>query len=245
MRYAHCRLVLGLVLGCLIVPMSSRGEIVYLDADFNDKTVDQQIGTGGGSVGEPMWIDNTAGGYVRSGPFPTPSLEIQDGDAAGWVNIWFKLVDDAVVESGTVVVRFSLWISEAAGTGGRVVTVRPGTGGFILAELRFNDDLSVRLADQDGVVGVIGQYEMNRAFPVALAFDMTAHTYDVWLDGQLVRDDEPVAATDENLGVVIFSAGPDDDLLGQYYIDGLFVTDDPDAVPVQPCTWGKIRTLFR
>jgi hypothetical protein len=240
------RPMLVLVLGCLMCPGLSRAETIYLDADFDSKTPNEPIGSGGAAVGEPFYLDGFAGGYIREFAPPNRVLEIQDGSTSAYCNIWFSFVDGVELDSGILVVTFTIEFYETGGGSSHRVTIREGSGGgFEFAVLDFREDYAIELSDHDGVVGVIGYYNMSVRSPIAIAFDLTAGTYDVWLDGQEVRSDEPITTSGEKLGYIVFSTGPDEDLEGRYFIDDLFVTDNPNAVPVEDCTWGRVKGLFR
>lgn len=237
-------LLLAIVIASLSIPLAARGETVYLRANFDDKTPDQVIGTGGAAVGEPVWLDAHAGGYVRQWAPSDPVLEISDGSTTQYGNVWFRFLDNAQIDSGILVVTFTISFFDTGEGAPHLATVK-GDAGFVFAELRFMDDFSIVLADQDGVVGTIGEYNMSVDIPVAIAFDLNAGVYDVWLDGQEVHSDEPIAFSDNAIIYLIFSAGQDEDLVGKFFLDDIFVTDDPNAVPVTDCTWGKIKSLYR
>lgn len=245
MRNPLCCQLLALVLGCLLLPVSTMAEVIYLDADFDDKTPDQVIGTGGAEVGEPFWVDLHAGGYIRQSLPWDPVLEIADGSTTAYGNIWFRFLSNAELESGVVVVTFTISFFDTSGGSYDVIAIREAGGGFVFVELRFLPNFDIELADADGVVGVIGDYNMAVDIPMAVALDLSAGIYDVWLDGQEVRSDEPVTFSGHKLGNVVLSTGQDEDLTGKFFIDDLFVTDNPDAVPVKHSTWGRVRSLFR
>jgi hypothetical protein len=237
-------LLMALVLGCLLLPDAARAETIYLKADFNDKTPDQVIGTGGAAVGEPIWVDAHAGGYVRQWLPGDPLLEISDGSTTQYGNVWFRFLGDAAIDSGILVVTFTISIFDTGGGSPHIIAIKGGEG-FVFAELQFMQNFDIRLADQDGAVGVIGSYNMSTDIPVAVAFDLNAGTYDVWLSGQEVHSDEPIAFSGHAINQVVFSVGQDEDLVGKFFIDDVFVTDNPDAVPVEDCTWGRVKSLYR
>lgn len=116
---------------------------------------------------------------------------------------------------------------------------------YYFVTVSFMSDGSILLSDADGSVGEIGQYETGRVLPLAVAIDLDAHNYDVWLDSKMVIDDETIASmTDQGVEMLLFGTVGDAELLGRFHIDDLRVTDNPDAVPVLAVTWGTIRTPF-
>jgi hypothetical protein len=233
---------LFVLLFCLAAP--GRAEIVYLDANFNDKTLDAPIGKNGAAAGEPFYVDTWAGGYVRSAPMATPSLEVVDGsEYAG--SVWFKLLNSARVNHGVLVTTAKLWIAEPAGMMApcRVSFTESGATSFSFLWLNFNANGLIHLTDADGPVGYIGTYVPGTVLELRVVIDLDDHTFDVELNGQLLRDDEPFSGGDVGVNRVAFSFEPDADLIGTFYLDDLRVSD-PDSVPVQPCTWGRLLRMF-
>ncbi|MBM3286830.1 MAG: hypothetical protein FJY88_05715 [Candidatus Eisenbacteria bacterium] len=241
----------GVVLFCLMMvgirihaAQASDGEI-YLNANFNDKALDQQIPHRGAEFGEPYFVDPGAGGYVRAAPMASPSLEIADGSASASCAARFSFLENAGISSGTAVVMARLWFAESPGEiQYRVFLSTSGSGSILLAML-FGNDGKVFVEDMDDDFVEVGQYEIGRAYPIAFSVDMTGHTYDVWFDSQLVLDDAAIGITNEDLVGVTFTIGRDEDLEGLFYVDDIRVTDDPDAVPVIDATWGGLRGLHR
>ena len=77
---------IGLVALFLLISLAgtvSAEEIVYLNATFDDKTIDSPIGTGGPENGEPSWIDSNLSAVVRatsSARIGWSGLEIRSSD---------------------------------------------------------------------------------------------------------------------------------------------------------------------
>jgi len=234
-----------LLLGVFLGPTASDAGQIYLHADFNDKTIDQPILHRGAAYGEPYEVDAEAGGFVRSTPMSTPSLEIEDGSSSVSCSARFSFLENAGIVSGLAVVTANLWFAEMPGSLQYRVYVSDHNSGSILVTLHFGGDGTVFVEDLNNNHVEVGLYEIGRVYPIAIAVDMTGHTYDVWFDGQIVRDDVPIGITDETLGEFVLAAGRDEDLDGLFYVDDIHVSDDPDAVPVDEITWGRIRGLFR
>ncbi|MHC4970477.1 MAG: hypothetical protein ACYTF4_17945, partial [Planctomycetota bacterium] len=71
----------AVVLVAIMVSAGGRaGASTLLEADFDDKTIDAPIGTGGAAVGEPVSVSPNIIATVRAAPFATPSLEIVDNN---------------------------------------------------------------------------------------------------------------------------------------------------------------------
>ncbi len=240
---SRCSFLL-LFLGLILAPTLSLAAEVYLNANFNDETIDQPVGRRGASYGEPVWVDAAAEGFVRGAPMPTPSLELVDGSSSSSCTARFSLLDGAMIASGFVVITANLWFAEMPGETPCRFYVYDDGYGVIFVDLSFAADGTVHVADMNGAFGEAGQYTTGRVYPVAILVDMTGHTYDVWLDSQIVRDDVPINITNQTVNTIACSLGNDADLIGRFFVDDLYVTNDPAAVTVERMSWGRVRGLF-
>ncbi len=245
MRIGRLPFAVMLFVVCFGLAVPAHAEVVYLDANFNDKTIDSPIGMGGPGAGEPYYYETSVGGYVRSAPMGTPSLEVTDGSDSQFGSVWFKLLNSARVNHGVLVTTAKLWIAEPTGMMApcRVSFTDSGAASFNFLWINFSAVGQVHLTSADGPVGYIGAYETNTVLNLRVAIDLDAHTFDVELNGQLLRDDEPFTGGDVGVNRVAFSFEPDADILGTFYLDDLRVSD-PDGVAVEPCTWGRLRRMF-
>jgi len=204
---------------------------VILDADFDDKTVDVPIGTGGAAAGEPISTgEPNVTTFVRSSPFATPSLEIADASSVTSGAPTFNFLDDEEVTSGLLTIELELWIPVAERF---VVQIRePTFASASFFSLRVQDDLDLYVSDADSNGGAfyVGVYPEGRAFGVRIVFDMDAGTYDLWVDGQQLLDDETHGVVGRGVGSVRVGADFDTDLDGEIYVDEIRVTKG--VVPV-------------
>lgn len=233
------------LLVAVLGPQPASADQVYLHADFNDKTIDQPILHRGAEQGEPYSVDAAAGGYVRSTPMPTPCLEIEDGSSAISCAAKFSFLGYGAISSGVAVVTADLWFAELPGAIQYRVYVSDESGSTVFVNLIFDAAGVVAVEDMDDRYVEVGQYEIGRLYPIAIAVDLTGHAYDVWFDGAVVRNDVPIAMTNQTISTVSFSASLDEDLDGLFYVDDIHVSDDPAAVPAGEVTWGAVRGLFR
>lgn len=234
-----------LLAALLVLASPCVAEIVYLDANFDGETVDALVGMRGPAFGEPLYVDSTAGGYVRSGPMATPSLEFVDGSDSYLCTAWFILVNQTRMATGRAVITADLWVDEV---GGAAVPLRvdirqanPSVFTFVTAE--FRSDGVVRLYDADGPVGNVGTFATGVTQSLRIAINLDTHTYDFQLDGSYLAADEPFTGGDVGVDQILFGTGADSDLIGRFYLDNLRVAD-PDYVAVQSLTWGRLRRMF-
>jgi hypothetical protein len=244
----NVRILIAVVsaLVCLSLgPVTSRADQIYLYANFDDQEIDQPCRRRGAAFGEPYMIDPAAGGFVRSTPMPSPCLEIHDLSTDQIGSVYFDLIENAYIKSGNLVVMMNLWFAETPGTSIHRLQIWDNDWKVVLATLEFWEDGSVELSDLDGWIGEVAQYPIGRIFPVAISFSLDTDTYDLWLDSQLVRNDEPIQITNQGINLIVLTTGPDEDLAGRFYVDDLRVTDNPDVVPNERTTWGRVRATFR
>lgn len=221
-------------------------EQTYLVATFNDKTADVPIGTGGAAVGEPISVDPLITAFVRSAPFPSRSLEIQDNDTFSAGSLRFEFLNGVEVSSGLVVILADLYFFEFSEGWQFTLYVREAqfsSESFLTA--RFLLDGNITANDKNSSLGVIGSYQTGQPLSVILAYNMDAGTYDIYLDGVQVVADEPHGVTDRGIGSVLFGCDSDADLAGKFAIDQIRVLDYLPPVAVEPATWGRIKALYR
>jgi len=197
--------------------------VVWLDAGFDDKAVDQPIGTGGPEVGEPISVSNAITAYVRGQPTPTPLLDIADNDdyAAGAAR--FEFLGGAEPTSGTLVIYANLWFPAYEDF---MIYVRERTtAAQNFTSLHFTASGTVRCSDANSSGWVIGSYVLNRHFPLYILYDLDAGTYYVWFGATRVVNDEPHGVTGRGVGAVLLGCTNDADLDGHMYVEDLYVGD--------------------
>ncbi len=223
--------------------MVATADVVYLEAAFNDKTIGAPIGTGGPAVGEPVVVSTTITAIVTESPMLSPSLQIADNSETTAGSARFEFLESAEITTGTVVVAADLWFEEISEGSYYYLYVRERSGSSAkFASLVFEPDGLVYLGDAAGGHGSIGSYEAGSLYRIIINFDMDAETYDVYLDGSLVRDDQPHSVVgDYGVGAVLVGCREDADLDGTFNIDALTVTDTMQPTSTEEATWGRIK----
>jgi hypothetical protein len=237
-------LVVASLLVTLSMSTSSMADVTYLEADFDDKTIDAPIGTGGAAAGEPAEVDPTITAIVRDTPMTTPCLELQDGDDFAAGRARFEFSSNEEITTGLVVMTCNLWFFGWNDGYNFGIDVRENDGSaFAFMSLRFNAVGSITHFDQNSQTMVVGVYETGRPLSLQMSFDMDADTYDVVIDGVLVINDEEHGITERGVGSVAFGSQDDPDLNGRFCVDDILVCDTYPS-PVRPVTWGGIKALF-
>jgi hypothetical protein len=198
------------------------GSQYYLNANFNYKTLNMPIETGGPEVGEPIAVDPFILAYVRPGPLYTPSLEITDNDdyAAGYAT--FEFVRGEEVVNGLVVIAMDLWFDKYDRY--NFIVREHGSAAYRFSDLHFGPDGMIQCSDAGGVVGSFGPYQIGRVHRIMIVHNLDAGTYDVWMDGLLKIDDEPHGIMQRGIGRVALGCANDSDYDGRIYLDNLWVS---------------------
>ena len=194
-----------------------------LFADFEDKTADALIGTGGAGVGEPVSVDPYVVATVRNSPMPSRSLEMDDNSGFFTGTARFEFEGDVEVTSGIVHIAADLWIPARDQL---VFQVRERTtSDHEFVSLRFLSNGMVRVYDTNSSnVGLFGPYPTGATYPIEVVFDMDARTYDLILDGVTVIDDRVHGADPvRGIGAVLVGTGNDVNRSGTISVDNLHV----------------------
>ncbi|MBU1702044.1 MAG: T9SS type A sorting domain-containing protein [Candidatus Eisenbacteria bacterium] len=199
---------------------------IYLRANFNNKANNTYIGFGGPEFGEPVGITPFFdSGIVRYSPMPTPSLELEDKDPSAARSIQFEFFDDAEIDTGLLFLAAHFWFESLDNY---FIYIRENGGASqTFTNISFGDDGMIQCYDVGGVAANFGPYEPGRVYPLLLAYDMDAGTYDVFFDDELIVEDEPHNITGYGIGGMYFGIGHDPDTTGVFYVDNIYAGAAP------------------
>jgi hypothetical protein len=215
-------------------------DTLYLEATFDDKTPDQPIGLGGADVGEPFEVYAEVTAIVRTGPMPTPCLEIADASTEFAGSALFRFLGDAEITDGIVTISAEFWFPAFDEFYFHVTD--EGQPNRSLAAINFEADGTVELYDL-GTPEVVGTYELDGVFLLTLTFDMDAGTFDLELGGEPVFADRPHGVESAAVERLAFGVSSDPDQDGLFYVDTISVRGTP--TPAAKTTWGRIKGLLR
>lgn len=103
--------------------------VVVLDAHFEDKPLDQPIGTGGAAVGEPVFVAANLDAIVRAGSGTGARLlELSNPGGGSAASTRFEFLDQAEYSNGTLHFDLELVVEEAANHNGVQVYLREQGG---------------------------------------------------------------------------------------------------------------------
>lgn len=237
--------VVALLFPALALPSGAdRGAEIILEANFDDKTVNEPIGLGGAIVGEPVSVNSTVSATVKDWPLDTPNLKINDVDLFDPGYVRFEFLNQYVITHGTLVISANVWFQAYEEYVFRVRELRARSKKFL--DLTFGSTGTMRYSDENSpVITPIAYYEVGRLIPLVITFDLDAGTYDVEWDGQLVLDDEPHGVDVYGIGALLFGMLADEDNDGEFNLDDLVVTATEVPTPVAPRSWAGTKAAYR
>ncbi|MCH8477246.1 MAG: hypothetical protein LAT56_04790 [Wenzhouxiangella sp.] len=181
--------------------------IALLEADFNDKTPSEPIGTGGAALGEPIAISEWLDTWITDSGSGDRSLFVMKEEADGFESAYteWRFLQDASVQAGWLQARVALTVHAAS------------NNHFILAaddeelmriETTANErEVLVRFPDQ-AKGDVVGGYEIGETQPVRIVCQMAERYCSVALNDEWVIDRRDFAAsTSSGLTIDRFFAG--------------------------------------
>ncbi len=242
------RAVPGLVLLAVVTAGSLLHATVLLQADFENQTVGQPVGTRGAAYGEPAWVNQFCHDVIRDDVSGSLSLEMFDGETAplamGMAR--FDLPDTTGLGSATVVFALDLHPREADDWFVLVTELADADNGagFQFCKLIFHSDGRITVTDQAHTAETtIGSYAVDTPLHLELEFDHPGGTYTVRLDGEVALADRGNGAAGLAVGSLWLGMSFDEDLLGVYDVDDLVVSSA--TVPVDRTSWGEVKARYR
>ncbi|WP_395682125.1 hypothetical protein [Dokdonella sp.] len=195
---------------------------VLLEANFNDEPIDQQIGTGGPELGEPISIVPGLSAIVRAGPMSTPSLEFSEAAGGNALSARFEFIGGEEVIHGDLNIHMRI---KAAQFDMFDVNVRePGTAAQKFTKIIFAGSGDISLSDENGSLFAVGSYSVNVVHELAILFHMDEGTYDVKLDGVSLVSARAHGVTERGIGSVLLGTDSSTTPGALFYVDRLRVT---------------------
>ena len=202
---------------------------VLVDADFNNKPLNTDVGVGGVSVGEPSKLDLYLEAKTQAAPLATPSLHLRGTSGINFQASEFQFDNGQEINSGDLRLAFTLRAPPAlssmrVGIRERVTSSRNfGTlsftgGGTILADSAGNQ-----------TPRVVGSYVQNQILKVVYLYYTDIDAYDLSIDGVLVRNFKTHGVTDTAVGIgkILFSTN---ETAYEWVIDDILVTQRPRSI---------------
>lgn len=162
--------------------------VVLLDANFDDKKIDEPIGTGGAAVGEPIFVHGPLDAIVRKEPEGDDNLELElsAGPGASALLSWFEFLDSAEITDGVLQIRAELILGKAESFRSAGLYVREQGGasqGFANLTLSSNGTLVLSGAGI-GPVSWPSRVLLEDRNAIELVFDMDEGRYWLWFNDE-------------------------------------------------------------
>ncbi|HQW80426.1 MAG: hypothetical protein IPF83_14270 [Rhodanobacteraceae bacterium] len=197
---------------------------VLLVADFNDRTLNVQIGSGGAVVGEPVSISSGLQAVVRpAGVLPTPSLQLKQSATGAARFATFEFLGGEEVTTG----KLSVFMVLKPATLDRfLVGIREGSGGAAkeFASLLFKSDGEIALNDVNPTVTLSSTYSAGQVLVFEFIYDLDAGTYDLLLNNVRLIDDRAHGVVGRGIGSVWIGTDPATASTSALFLDDLSVT---------------------
>ncbi len=244
---AFCALVYStLVLGASTPAAAAaipRGAPTILDCNFDDKPLDQVIGTGGAAANEPVDLNNLAA-TVRSTPFPTPSLQMVDDWGSGAKHVRFQFLEDVEITTGIVETKMSVTFDVPDRYS--VLFREVGTSTSVILNLDFEATGEIYYKDLDTSAStMIGTYTAGTEIPVRIRHDLDQNECTLRVDDVVLLDGESIGSMTRGIGSILIGLNHDANSLGTMSLDDLVVTATDAPTAVEATSWGRLKSLYK
>lgn len=209
--------------------VSASAQITLLAAGFDNKPLDQPIGTGGAALGEPASIGYRLNAIVRDDVMPGKSLAVGwDEPNMGTSSIRFRWLDEADIRTGIVSISLLITPSHAHQYGVVVRESARSTKSF--GYLFFRSSGHAELSD-----AASGQYPVplsgfawtpGQSYLIEWVFDMDTGTSDLSINGirYIENRAHQVDMQDEGLGSLLISIAGSSSVEQRLDVDDILVT---------------------
>ena len=208
---------------------SLSGELILLDANFDDKPLDEPIETGGAALGEPSAIGFALSAIVRQDPVleENNQLELESvGSSAQYAR--FEFLDDREVICGSVVISLELVLGSSNEFSQMSVAIREqGSATESFASVTVTNDEVLFITDKNGqALNAPEGVRLNATNSMIFEYDMNAGTYSLWVNEVLQLENRQHGVTGRGIGSVFVghSSAASPQKVGR--MDELLVTTD-------------------
>lgn len=179
---------------------------VLLDANFNDKPLDVQIGTGGPAVGEPISLFPGLSAIVRSAPLATPSLHLSQSGTGVARSARFQFLDADEVKRGQLRTAFTIRTPTVLDSF-QVRLLDPQSNIRMYGGVDFTTSGLIRTNDSLSSNVTVASYAPGQTLRFEFVHQMVAGTYDLYINGALVLDDRFYNPPQFERGIGVITAG--------------------------------------
>ncbi|MFZ2235692.1 MAG: hypothetical protein WAV67_04860 [Dokdonella sp.] len=194
---------------------------VLLNANFNDKPLNTAIGTGGPTVGEPIFVHPALEAKVQAAPLFTPSLHIRRLTGTGFNSVVFEFPGQASISEGDLRAAFTVQAPSTL-TDFRFVVSEPANSLHLFGQLNFTSAGTITANDAAGSSGQLGTYSPNQILKVEYIYHIDARTYDLRVNNVLLLGNRAHGVTAAGIGIgrITFATSQ----TTEWVVDDVFVT---------------------
>lgn len=229
----------GIVLSAALLALSglqpaiagpSSGELILLDANFDDKPLDEQIGTGGAALGEPIAIGFDLSAIVRQDPVmgENNQLELESFSPSSARFVRFEFLEERELLCGSIVISLELVLGSSKEFSQMIVAIREqGSSAESFATVTATNGGILFVTDKNGeALSNSDDITLNATNSMIFAYDMNAGTYSLWVNEVLQLENREHGVSGRGIGTVLIghSSAPSPQKVGR--MDSLLVTTD-------------------
>jgi len=210
----------------LIVTHTQAGSIpsnILLAIPFDDQPINQQIGLGGPSQGQPVSISPQLQAVVTpAGVLPTPSLRITPMATGAARYVVFTFLSDEEVSTGEVRIGF---VIKPAQLDNFLINVRERDGAannFATLRLTSGGSIGINDASNPGTE-LIGSYSAGASLVFELRFRMDEGLYDIYLNDAPIATDRAHGVATLGVGSVWIGSDSSTAVGASWFVDDVYV----------------------
>ncbi|MGY6588825.1 MAG: hypothetical protein ACXIUB_11140 [Wenzhouxiangella sp.] len=205
-----------------------------LMADFNNKPLNQPIGTGGAVMGEPTFVSPVIDAIVRQSPGGGRMLEMFMEERPSTASVRFQFFNDQEVTGGQVLIQARVRLAaedEFSNIGISLREANGATQSFLNMNLLSNNRRLQVIRPGVPVTGFNGVLALSDANDLAILYDLDEAQISVCLNGSLLIDELPTLfESTRGIGSLLLSqSGIGGDTVVN--LEELRVRQDPDVGP--------------
>lgn len=213
------------LLPALVAPalaMAGGSSEVLLDAHFDDKPVNQPIGTGGAAAGEPVWHHSQLQAIVRQDPADPANrlLELSGTALLASAIANFHFIDAVEVNHGQLLVSVELTFPTADFSRAALLLREQGGGAANFTSLYFTPG-TMAFQDGAGTAAPGRPFTLGEPLRIDILHDLDTGRYDVLVDGVAHVQNRLHGVTGRGIGTVRLGVMP----YGEHR-DALFLADN-------------------
>ncbi|MGY6553155.1 MAG: hypothetical protein ACXIUM_01405 [Wenzhouxiangella sp.] len=165
-----------------------------LVADFNNKPLNQPIGTGGAAVGEPTSVSSLIEAVVRAAPGGGRMLEMFMEQRPSTQSVIFQFLDDQEVSSGSLVIRARLRLAAEDEFTTIIIRLREANGAsqsFMNMNLTSDGRRLQFLRPGVSAISIANVLNLSAANDLEILYSLDDRHVSVCLNGALLIDELP------------------------------------------------------